>query len=143
MKVSLTPCESFDNYSERRTGENFIPPGLANTENSGSPPFNSSVASFNTWLRGFLPAFSDRNIQRVLSIYPDTGSSEGIPTYNTTYTRAGLIYRDIVLACPAYWMARASHKKSYVGEYMISPAKHASDTEWVRLFLPLSFETSN
>jgi len=28
-------------------------------------------------------------------------------------------------------MARAAHKKSYVGEYMISPAKHASDTEWV------------
>jgi len=70
-------------------------------------------------------------------MYPDIGSSEGILNYNTTYTRAGLIYRDLVLACPAYWMARASHKKSYVGEYMISPAKHASDTEWVCLFLPL------
>ncbi|TVY41690.1 putative secreted lipase [Lachnellula occidentalis] len=111
-------------------GENFIPPGLANTQNSGSPLFNSSTASFNTWLRGFLPGFSDRNIQRVVDMYPDSGSSEGIPNYNTTYTRAGLIYRDLVLACPAYWMARASRNKSYVGEYMISPAKHASDTEW-------------
>lgn len=103
---------------------------------SGSPPFNSSIASFNSWLRGFLPSFSDRNIQRVETLYSATGSSEGIASYNTTYTRAGLIYRDLVLACPAYWMSRAAHKKSYVGEYMISPAKHASDTEWVCVFVP-------
>jgi hypothetical protein len=64
-------------------------------------------------------------------MYPETGSSEEIPSYNTSYTRAGLIYRDIVLACPTYWTARAAHSKSYVGEYSISPAKHASDTEWV------------
>ncbi|TVY82677.1 Carboxylesterase patB [Lachnellula suecica] len=111
-------------------GENFIPPGLANAQNSGSPPFNSSTASFNAWLRGFLPSFSDRNIEQLEALYPATGASEGIASYNTTYTRAGLIYRDVTLACPAYWLARAAHKKSYVGEYMISPAKHASDTEW-------------
>jgi hypothetical protein len=69
-------------------------------------------------------------------MYPANGSSEEIPSYNDTYTRAGLIYRDIVLACPTYWMARAAHKKSYVGEYSIPPAKHASDTIYVRL-LPL------
>ncbi|KUJ22560.1 carboxylesterase [Mollisia scopiformis] len=109
-------------------GENFIPPGLASANNSGTPPFNSSVASFNTWLRGFLLGFSDRNIARVQNLYPEIGSSELIPSYNTSYTRAGLIYRDIVLACPTYWMARAAHNKSYVGEYSIPPAKHASDT---------------
>jgi hypothetical protein len=113
------------------TGENFIPPGLANVNNTGSPAFNSSTASFDNWLRGFLPGFSDRNIGRVLELYPPIGSSEEILSYNTTYTQAGLIYRDVVLACPTYWMARAAHKKSYVGEYSISPAKHASDTEWV------------
>lgn len=112
-------------------GENFIPPGLADTNNTGSPPFNSSTASFDSWLRSFLPGFSDRNIGRVLELYPPVGSSEEIPSYNTTYTQAGLIYRDVVLACPTYWMARAAHKKSYVGEYTIAPAKHASDTEWV------------
>lgn len=112
-------------------GENFIPPGLASSNNSGTPPFNSSTASFNTWLRGFLPKFSDRNIARVEELYPAVGSSEMIPSYNTSYTRAGLIYRDIVLACPTYWTARAAHKKSYVGEYSISPAKHASDTIYV------------
>ena len=37
-------------------GENFIPPGLANTTGAGG--FNSSSASFQSWLRGFLPAFN-------------------------------------------------------------------------------------
>lgn len=136
-KVSKSPCFREVVLIHLCTGENFIPPGLANTQNSGSPLFNSSIASFNTWLQGFLPDFSDRNIQHVTSMYPDSGSSEGISAYNTTYTRAGFIYRDLVLACPAYWMARASRKQSYVGEYMISPAKHASDTEWVCLSLPV------
>jgi hypothetical protein len=74
-------------------------------------------------VRGFLPSFSDRDIQRILSIYPEIGSSESIPTYNTSYTRAGLIYRDVVLACPAYWTARAASNKSWVGEYTISYVK--------------------
>jgi hypothetical protein len=113
-------------------GENFIPTGLANTSDTGNPPFNSSTGSFNSWLRGFLPGFSDRDIERVENMYPESGSTEEIPSYNTSYTRAGLIYRDTVLACPSYWTARAAHEKSYVGEYTISPAKHASDTEWVR-----------
>jgi len=118
-------------------GENFIPPGLANMSDTGSPPFNLTIASFESWLRGFLPGFSDRNIERVEEMYPESGSTEEIPDYNTSYTRAGLVYRDIVLACPSYWMARAAHKKSYVGEYTISPAKHASDTEWVLTSSPL------
>jgi hypothetical protein len=117
--------------TDKKVGENFIPPGLQNPTNSGSPPFNSSTASFNTWLRGFLPSFSDRNIGRVETIYPPVGSTEEISSYSTTYTRAGIIFRDLVLACPAYWMARAAHKKSYVGEYTIAPAKHASDTIYV------------
>jgi hypothetical protein len=75
-------------------------------------------------------------------MYPAIGSSEEILTYNDTHTRAGLIYRDIALACPTYWMARAAHKKSYVGEYSIPPAKHASDSINVRLlpfFSPFYF----
>jgi carboxylesterase type B len=132
------PSSSINQQFGRMTtvsGENFIPPGLANASNAGTPPFNSSTASFNTWLQGFLPSFSDRDIQRVESMYPALGSSEEIPSYNDTYTRAGLIYRDVVLACPTYWMARAAHKKSYMGEYSIPPARHASDTIYVRLLL--------
>ncbi|KAH9219016.1 putative carboxylesterase [Leptodontidium sp. 2 PMI_412] len=111
-------------------GENFIPPGLANEASSGTPPFNSSTASFDGWVKGFLPKFSDRNLRRLKEQYPAVGSTETISSYNTTYVRAGLIFRDVVLACPAYWMARGARKKSYVGEYTISPAKHASDTQF-------------
>lgn len=112
-------------------GENFIPSTLLNATNAGSPPFNSSIASFDGWLRGFLPRFSESQIQKVLKLYPASGRTEEIASYNTTYTRAGIIYRDVVLACPSYWMARAAKRSSWVGEYSISPAKHASDTEWV------------
>ncbi|KAJ9621273.1 hypothetical protein H2203_007325 [Taxawa tesnikishii (nom. ined.)] len=108
-------------------GENFIPPGLKSTNNTGSPPFNSSLASFNTWVRGYLPGFSESNIQKLLTLYPEVGTAEEL-SYNTTYVRAGLIYRDSVLACPAYWTAKAAHKTSYLGEYTISPATHGSDT---------------
>jgi len=114
-------------------GENFIPPGLqnaTNTASAGSPPYNSSLASFEAWLHGYLPSMSERNLHRVQQLYPSSGSAEELQ-YNTTYVRAGLIYRDTVLACPAFWMARASHKHAYVGEYTIAPAKHASDTTWV------------
>ncbi|KAK5128406.1 hypothetical protein LTR85_003074 [Meristemomyces frigidus] len=114
-------------------GENFVPPGLqnaTNTASAGSPPYNSSLASFETWLHGYLPYMSQRNLQVVQRLYPSVGSAEELPVYNTTYVRAGLIYRDTVLACPALWTARASHKHAYMGEYTIDPARHGSDTEW-------------
>ncbi|KFY15188.1 hypothetical protein V491_05750 [Pseudogymnoascus sp. VKM F-3775] len=111
-------------------GENFLPPGLKSETDLGTPPFNSSTASFNNWLGGFLPRFSKQSIKRVKALYPEIGSTETISNYNTTYERAQVIYRDVVLACPAYWMSGAAHKKSYIGEYTISPAKHASDTTW-------------
>lgn len=119
-------------------GENFIPPGLANATNTGTPPFNSSIASFNNWLSGYLPDFSEADLNQVKKHYPEAGSTETITSYNDTYTRAGLIFRDSVLACPGYWLARAAPKGSYLGEYSISPAKHGSDTGWVRnLYFPV------
>lgn len=123
-------------------GENFIPPGLANATDVGTPAFNSSLASFNNWLSGYLPGFSQDDLDKVKELYPEVGSTETITSYNDTYTRAGLIFRDSVLACPGYWMATAASKGSYLGEYSIAPAKHASDTGWVRFpsppLLPLS-----
>jgi carboxylesterase type B len=109
-------------------GENFTPGGLGSSVNSGTPPFNSSAASFHSYLKGFLPRFSERDIARVEALYPINGTTEQIPLITSNSIRAGLVYRDVVLACPAYWLARAAHKKSYFGEYSISPAKHASDT---------------
>lgn len=117
-------------------GQNFIPPGLQNVNNSGSPPFNSSEASFEGWVRGFLPGLSANNYEKVFSLYPAEGSAEALPSYNTTYVRAGLIFRDVVLACPTYWMAKSAHSEQYLGEYTILPATHASDTIYVSLRPP-------
>lgn len=105
-------------------GENFIPPGLNSA--SGSAGFNSSTASFDAWLSGYLPGLRSSDIQRLKTLYPADGSAEEI-TWNTTYTRAGLIYRDLQLACPSYWLADSAKRGSLM-EYTILPAKHASDT---------------
>lgn len=117
-------------------GENFIPPGLQNTTDTGSPPFNSSQASFEVWLKGFLPDLSQRNLDRLQHLYPPEGIAEEL-VYNTTYVRAGLIYRDVTLACPALWMAKSAHLKSYVGEYTIDPADHGADTVWWNRINPI------
>ena len=112
-------------------GQNFIPWGLRSAPSTGSPPFNSSEASFDEWLRGFVPGLSVREVEEAKTLYPQSGSSETISSYNDTYTRAGLVYRDVVLACPARWMAGAAPKGSWLGEYAIEPALHASDTIYV------------
>lgn len=112
-------------------GENFIPPGLASANGSGTPPFNSSAASFDGWLSGYMPGLSREDLDEVEALYPESGTAEAVASYNGSYTRAGLIYRDSVLACPAYWLAGAAPNGSYLGEYSISPAKHGSDTIYV------------
>lgn len=116
-------------------GENFIPPGLQNSTGGGSPYFNSSLSSFNNWLKGYLPGLSGQDLAEVRRLYSESGSAEEL-TYNTTYVRAGLIYRDTVLACPALWMARASRERAYLGEYVIPPATHGDDTKYVSLCIP-------
>lgn len=109
-------------------GENFIPPGFQSSSPSSSG-FNSSSSSFDKWLTGFLPGLTAHDIARAKALYPRSGAAEEI-TYNTTYVRAGLLYRDIVLACPAYWLAKKANK-GWLIEYTIAPAKHASDTIYV------------
>ncbi|KAB5563422.1 carboxylesterase [Coniochaeta sp. 2T2.1] len=111
-------------------GETFVPGGLGQAHDSGSPAFNSSDASFDGWLSGFLPGLRRCELEAVKRYYPRSGSSELIPSYEGWYTAAGLIFRDVVLACPAYWMAGAQPGGSWLGEYSIAPAKHASDTYW-------------
>ncbi|KAL2802138.1 Alpha/Beta hydrolase protein [Aspergillus granulosus] len=117
-------------------GENFIPPGFNYADSAESADgFNSSTASFHEWLTGFLPELSSRQIRLLEEkYYPVTGSTETLDSYNSTYVRAGLVYRDVVLACPAYWLSSGATKKGYIGEYTIDPAKHASDTiYWNRI----------
>ncbi|KAF9262430.1 carboxylesterase [Marasmius fiardii PR-910] len=110
-------------------GENFIPPGFQGATDSGSPAFNSSEASFDKWLRGFLPGFGDFEIEGVKKLYPAAGATETI-SYNTTYARAGLVYRDVILTCPAYWFSKSAPEGGWLGEYSLNPSKHASDTIW-------------
>ena len=103
-------------------GENFVPPGLQNISDTGSPPFNSSTASFDRWLHGYLPGLRPESLENVKLYYPSSGTAEDL-AYNATYVRAGLVYRDSTLACPALWMASSAHKESYLGEYTIPPGK--------------------
>ncbi|KAM0329543.1 hypothetical protein ACHAQA_004852 [Verticillium albo-atrum] len=110
-------------------GENFIPPGFQGANDAGSPPYNSSEASFNKWLRGFLPEFSECELEAVKRHYPVEGTTETIE-FNTTYLRAGQIYRDVVLTCPAYWFSGSAKDGGWLGEYSMNPSKHASDTVW-------------
>ncbi|KAJ5668983.1 Carboxylesterase type B [Penicillium macrosclerotiorum] len=114
-------------------GQNFVPSGLEGSTSTNG--YNSSTASFDQWLAGFLPGLSTKQIEAVKNYYPADGSTETIDEYNTTYVQAGLIYRDVVLACPAYWIASDAQRRGYIGEYTISPATHGSDTiyKWNRV----------
>ncbi|KAI7976277.1 hypothetical protein EIK77_010750 [Talaromyces pinophilus] len=103
-------------------GENFIPPSLNNSDSS-----STSDAAFKLWLSDFLPGLSQDELERLETVYyPPSGSSENIESYNSTFVRAELVYRDLVLACPAYWTANVADT-GYLGEYTISPATHGSD----------------
>ncbi|KAI5273549.1 carboxylesterase [Aureobasidium subglaciale] len=98
---------------------------------SGSRTYNTSSYAWSPVIDGtFLtqPLSSATAKGQVNIDYGFEGFAEGLLSYNTTYVRAGLVFRDTVLACPAYWMAGSAHRESYLGEYTISPAKHASDT---------------
>ncbi|KAI6364339.1 hypothetical protein MCOR25_005679 [Pyricularia grisea] len=103
-------------------GEDFVPP--------------AGNLSFDSWLPGFLPNLSPGDLAAVESAYPEVGSSEAITEYSNSSVRAGLIYRDVVLACPALWFANSS-RQGWLGEYSISPAKHASDVYWWNTINPV------
>ncbi|EDU50162.1 acetylcholinesterase precursor [Pyrenophora tritici-repentis Pt-1C-BFP] len=115
-------------------GENFIPPGFSKAA-TGADGFNSSATSFDSWLRGYLPDLTAKDLASVKEMYPAVGEAEEI-SWNTTYIRAGLLYRDIVLACPAFWMASKA-EKGWIVEYTISPAKHASDVQYWNTINPI------
>jgi hypothetical protein len=132
-KHELTNDQRLGGIYNTHEGENFVPSGLSHASSTGTPPFNSSAESFDNWLSGFMPGLSEADREEAKNLYPQAGSSEAIASYNGSYVRAALIYRDSVLACPAYWMAGAAPEGSYLGEYSISPAKHGSDTIYVRL----------
>jgi carboxylesterase type B len=108
-------------------GENFIPGGLSKV------PASTGASAFDNWLQGFLPEFNATLLQQVKVLYPIDGKTETV-TYSDAQTRGGLIYRDAVLTCPAYWVTKGARKKGWLGEYTIAPAKHASDVAFVSFY---------
>lgn len=142
LQLNINSAWSMYNLHE---GENFLPQGLSNSTGD-IYGFNSSLASFNKWLQGYLPGLTEMELTKVKEeLYPEVGMAEElVGGYNTSYTRAGLIYRDTVLTCPGLWMVEASGgggggggggQAAYLGEYTIDPAKHGSDTGYVSFFL--------
>jgi carboxylesterase type B len=113
----------FSTYNSHE-GENFIPSGLSKISAS------TGVSAFDSWLPKFLPDFNTTLLQRVKALYPAAGRTETI-TYSEAQTRGGLISRDATLTCPAYWATKGARQGGWLGEYTISPAKHASDVAFV------------
>ncbi|KXX74483.1 Acetylcholinesterase [Madurella mycetomatis] len=143
---ALTPADvkgevAFGMYNTRE-GDYFMPPGLREPTSSGTPPFNNSEASLDTWLRGYMPNFDQDDMEAVKRLYPAMGSTERLQ-YDDTFTRAGLIYRDSVLACPAFWVVGLvdDSGSGWIGEYSIPPSNHASDTAW--WYLPNQVQQSD
>lgn len=114
-------------------GERFVSSDL---EKRTGTPYNSTEAGFDRWLQDFLPRFSRGQLQSVKKLYPASGKTD-TSMYNTTYARAGCIYRDTVLACPAYWLASGASDTGWLGEYTVPPALHVSLPDG-RLILKLS-----
>lgn len=108
-------------------GENFVPSSLK----------GASVDDFAQWVSDYLPSLPPSSVERLLKeVYPEVGSAEHVASYNDSFTRAGLVYRDSTLACPALWMAGSAEEGGWIGEYTISPAQHASDVYWVCAVTP-------
>ena len=91
----------------------FVPDDLTN----GKGEYNSTDAGFEGWLAGFVPGLSAESIEKVHELYPKESKDE----YDTVKGRASFVYRDVVLACPSYWLAQAADI-GYSAEYQISPA---------------------
>lgn len=107
-------------------GASFVDSSL---QGASGTPYNATEAGFDGWLADFLPRFSRERLQAVKSVYPAAGTTDSASwAWNTTFGRAAYIYRDTVLACPAYWVASAAPKTAWLGEYAVSPARHVSDS---------------
>ncbi|CAK7201090.1 hypothetical protein SEUCBS139899_003792 [Sporothrix eucalyptigena] len=115
-------------------GENFVPTWLFPKKSN-----SSDEDEFHNWLARYLPDLMANDVVQVNKLYPAAGDvvgkgDEAYAAYsaNNPFGRAGLVYRDVTLTCPAYWMTGLTQNNSttWIAEYSIAPAKHASDTYW-------------
>ncbi|KAK9775508.1 putative Carboxylesterase [Seiridium cardinale] len=113
--------------SNTHEGERFVSSDLQLANSTSA--LNSSAAGFDYWLGGYLAHFTTSDLTEVKSLYPPAGATETF-VYNSTYSRAGLIYRDTVLTCPGYWLA-SSARQGWQADYTVPPAVHGSEQVYV------------
>ncbi|KAH7305825.1 acetylcholinesterase [Stachybotrys elegans] len=89
----------------------------------------SAAGDFDIWLEDYLPGLSKCDVSQIGRLYPPSGIISETESYSDAFTRAGLVYRDTVLTCPALWTAGAA-ETGWLGEYTMAPARHASDVYW-------------
>lgn len=65
-------------------------------------PVFSTSTTLTSWLKSYLPDLKPSNQKRLLALYPANGTTETLTSFPTVATRAGIIFRDSVLTCPAY-----------------------------------------
>ncbi|CAK7225478.1 hypothetical protein SCUCBS95973_005878 [Sporothrix curviconia] len=118
-------------------GENLVPPWLFRKKDDASN--GDDEKEFHVWLARYLPDLAADDVAQIDKLYPSAGDivyqgDEAYAAYSagSPFGRAGLVYRDVTLSCPAYWMTglARSNASGWMAEYSIAPAKHAGDTYW-------------
>lgn len=100
-------------------GDTFVTSDLKSS--SGTFYINSTEAGFDA---GFLPRFpgpplSVAKLQAVKNLYAVSGKIH-TSVYSTTYDRAGYVYRDTVLSCPALLAPAATEAGWLEGVHCLS-----------------------
>lgn len=130
LKRSAQLAATFATYNIHE-GENFVPTWLF-PKRAKNATADDDEKQFHTWLVRYLPDLTVDDVSEIGRLYPETGDVEGDDgktylayTSGNPFGRAGLVYRDVTLACPAYWMTGLSSNDtvSWLAEYSISPAK--------------------
>ncbi|KAH8649083.1 Alpha/Beta hydrolase protein [Xylariales sp. PMI_506] len=106
-------------------GQFFLPKSMKHSEWTETG-FNFSNAGFESWLKNYLPSVTNETYNRILEVYPIQGSAEVIGDWHNPYERASILYRDLQLACPAYFLA-STKKDGYMFQYNIGASSHGDD----------------
>ncbi|KAF3769304.1 alpha/beta-hydrolase [Cryphonectria parasitica EP155] len=125
-------------------GESFVDPSLLLDDSldgigdgadgglgTGPLPYNGTAAGFDAWLADLLPRLNATQTTAVKQLYPAEGTTDVAGwSWNTTFGRASYLYRDLVLACPAYWIASTAPGTGYLAQWTVPPANHVTPFVW-------------
>lgn len=96
------------------------------------PPWVNDSTNFESYLKQYLPMFSESELDQLKILYPPPELSNGL--YQTHADRAALIYGESTFNCPGDWIADAFHT-SYRYEYAVPTPLHGLDVPY---YLPSS-----